>query len=137
MNYNDNTTPIIVNGTTFRIYSDPNYPLNSVDNSPRDYCTPVSGTSRGDATSCSYLGNDYCCGTWNVDAWYKADISNRLTTISGNAWYAESYFNQYSGYHCQVRPDMYEAPANTMRYESTYANDGQFYDSSYYDNINR
>ena len=77
--FSDATTPIVVNGTTFRVYTDNNYPLSYDAIQPRDYCNPVPGTSRGNATSCSYLGNDYCCGTWQIDPWYQADISFRMT----------------------------------------------------------
>lgn len=107
--YNNATTIINVNGTNFWIYSS-NFPLSDNWIPVRDYCTPVASTTtgRGNATSCSSLGTNYCCGKWHIDPWYQNDISNRLTynqwgsnyNYQNPGWYARSYFNQYSGYHC-------------------------------------
>lgn len=67
--YSNVTTPIVVNGTSFWIYSS-NFPTQDSWIPVRNFCNPVTGDARGNASTCSYLGNNYCCGTWNVDPWY-------------------------------------------------------------------
>ena len=112
--YNNATTTININGTTFSIYSS-NFPVDYSWIPVQNFCNPVTGDSRGNASTCSYLGTNYCCGTWNVDPWYQQDITKRLTASAwNNAWYATSYFNQYSGYHCQLNPELYNSLPTTI-----------------------
>lgn len=114
----DNTTfPVLVNGTEFFIYSS-NFPVDYNWIYIKDTCSP------SDPSTCAYMGDNYCCGQWNIDSWYESDLKQRFWEAAfNNDWYGTSYFNSYSGYHCELNPEFYD---------SFYENDTYYkYDSRY------
>lgn len=85
--------------------------------------------------SCDYMGDNYCCGTWWIDSWYKTDLSRRITERGyGDPFYANSYFNSYIGYQCELNPQFYDrfyANPNNLNADGNY-NWGTYpYDSRY------
>jgi hypothetical protein len=69
--YSNATTPVYVNGTDFWIYSS-GFPVDYNWIYIRDTCSPT------DPKTCGYMGDNYCCGRWNIDSWYQSDLSWRI-----------------------------------------------------------
>jgi hypothetical protein len=115
-----------INGTAFSFYLS-GYPYFPDRVQEKNMCD----INRAD--SCEYMGNNYCCGTWYIDEWYRTDLSARITFRgNGDQFYANSYFNDYVGYQCELNPQYYDK--NGGMGKSVYVAGSVYsgYDDNYY-----
>jgi hypothetical protein len=69
------------------------------------------------------MGDNYCCGSWWVDSWYESDLKMRIARqANGESWYGRSYFNSYSGYHCELEPEYYNNRFDPTKATSNFNN---------------
>ena len=115
--YSNVTSLIYVNGTEFWIYSS-DFPTSYNWIYIKDTCSPT------DPRTCAYMGDNFCCGTWTIDYWYEQNLKYRIAQEAyGNSWYGDSYFNSYSGWHCELNPEFYDS---FYQYSSYYKYDSRY-----------